>query len=100
MSDAAATLKLPQSGGFNNSPFAQWARANLFPNWWSTVITLVLAYVILKFLFGVLSWGLFNAVWSLEGQGTDASRNIKGIGACWALVAEKHRFILFGTYPF
>lgn len=101
MSDAAATLKsLPQSGGFNNSPLAQWVKANLFPNWWSTVITLVLTYFILKFLFGALSWSLFNAVWSIEGTDTEVCRELKGIGACWALIAEKHRFILFGTYPF
>jgi general L-amino acid transport system permease protein len=25
---------------------------------------------------------------------------MKGIGACWAVITEKHRFILFGTYPF
>jgi len=101
MSDAAAALKpMPQAGGFGNSPFAQWAKANLFPNWWSTVITLVLAYFILKFLFGALSWGLFNAVWNLDGQSTDVCRQIKGVGACWALIAEKYRFILFGTYPF
>jgi general L-amino acid transport system permease protein len=101
MSDAAATLKsLPPSGGFSGSPFAQWAKANLFPNWWSTVVTLVLAYFILKFGFGVLSWSLFNAVWSVENQDTEVCRQLKGVGACWALITEKYRFILFGTYPF
>ena len=27
-------------------------------------------------------------------------RESKGIGACWAVIAEKYRFILFGTYPY
>ena len=101
MSDAAAALKsLPPSGGFGGSPFALWAKANLFPNWWSTVVTLVLAYLVLKLGFGVLSWAFFNAVWSVENSNTEVCRQVKGIGACWALITEKYRFILFGTYPF
>lgn len=101
MSDATATLKpMPSSGGFGGSPLAQWAKANLFPNWWSTAVTLVLAYLLLKFAFGLLSWAVFNAVWTVEGTNTEACRQVKGIGACWALIAEKYRFILFGTYPF
>jgi general L-amino acid transport system permease protein len=101
MSDAAAALKpMPQSGGFGNSPFAQWAKANLFPNWWSTVVTLVLAYFILKFGFGIISWAFLNSVWSVENNNTQVCQQLKGVGACWALITEKYRFILFGTYPF
>src|SRR4030081_3414172 len=29
-----------------------------------------------------------------------ACRAIRGLGACWAVIPEKYRFILFGTYPF
>ncbi len=29
-----------------------------------------------------------------------ACRELHGTGACWAVVTEKHRFMLFGTYPF
>ena len=101
MSDAAATLKpMPQAGGFNNSPLVQWAKTNLFSSWISTAVTLVLAYLLLKLLFGVLSWSLFNAVWTVQGTNTQPCQDVKGIGACWALITEKHRFILFGTYPF
>ncbi len=31
---------------------------------------------------------------------TDACRAIRGLGACWAVIPEKYRFILFGTYPY
>ena len=30
----------------------------------------------------------------------DARRALVAGGACWGFIAEKHRFILFGTYPF
>jgi general L-amino acid transport system permease protein len=31
---------------------------------------------------------------------TQACRVLQGSGACWAVITEKHRFILFGTYPY
>jgi general L-amino acid transport system permease protein len=36
----------------------------------------------------------------VENNQTQVCRDMKGTGACWAVIAEKHRFILFGTYPF
>ena len=81
-----------------------WARANLFASWWSTAVTLVLAYLIVRWTLGFVEWAFINAVWSVPMQGnqpqTGACRDMKGVGACWAVIAEKHRFILFGTYPF
>jgi general L-amino acid transport system permease protein len=81
-----------------------WARANLFASWWSTAVTLVLAYLIVRWTLGFVEWAFINAVWSVPMQGnqpqTGACRDMQGVGACWAVIAEKHRFILFGTYPF
>ena len=81
-----------------------WARTNLFASWWSTAVTLVLAYLIVRWTLGFVEWAFINAVWSVPMQGnqpqTGACRDMKGVGACWAVIAEKHRFILFGTYPF
>ena len=82
-----------------------WMRANLFNSWWSTAVTLALAYLILTSALRLIDWGLFNAVWSVPAtpQGTlDPSncRDIKGTGACWAVIGDKWRFILFGRYPF
>ena len=81
-----------------------WMRANLFSSWTSTAVTLVLAYLIIRWTLGFLDWAILNAVWSVPGTGqnvnTSACREMKGIGACWALIGEKYRFILFGLYPF
>ena len=35
-----------------------------------------------------------------QAVNTTECREMKGIGACWALIGEKYRFILFGLYPF
>jgi len=81
-----------------------WLRANLFSSWLSTAVTLVLAYLVIRWTLGFLDWAVFNAVWSVPGTGqtvnTTACREMRGIGACWALIGEKYRFMLFGLYPF
>lgn len=78
----------------------QWLRANLFSSWTNTITTLVLVYLIVKAAIWFLSWALFNAVWTVPGQNTEACRAVHGTGACWALIHEKFRFILFGLYPY
>jgi general L-amino acid transport system permease protein len=78
----------------------RWLRANLFGSISSSVITLLLGFVLVKALAGLVQWGLLNAVWSVAGNDTNACRAVRGVGACWAVIHEKYRFILFGTYPF
>ena len=82
-----------------------WARANLFGSWWSTAVSLVLGYVILRVAVGFIGWALINAVWSVpyNAQGvadTGPCLKMQGIGACWAIIGDKYRLILFGRYPY
>jgi general L-amino acid transport system permease protein len=81
-----------------------WMRANLFGSWWSSAVSILLIYLILRVGWTVLDWGVLHAVWTVpdgpNGPDTAACRAAIGIGACWALVPEKIRFILFGFYPF
>src|SRR5262245_35464973 len=51
--------------------------------------------------FRCVEWGIVNAIWSLPQEaGSEACRAIRGQGACWAVIAERFRFILCGAYPF
>ena len=82
-----------------------WLRANLFNSWLSTATTLVLGYLILRFAFSLIDWGVINAIWSVpklpNGNADPAAcRAVQGVGACWAAVADKWRFTLFGRYPY
>jgi general L-amino acid transport system permease protein len=77
-----------------------WLRANLFSSWLSTAVTLVLAYLLLRWTIGFVEWAFVNAIWWVPNNQTEVCRELKGIGACWAVITEKHRFILFGTYPY
>jgi general L-amino acid transport system permease protein len=82
-----------------------WARANLFGTWWSTAVTLLLGYVILRIAVSFFAWAVLNAVWTVpyNPQGlanTAVCQNAKGIGACWAIIPDKYRLILLGRYPY
>jgi general L-amino acid transport system permease protein len=85
-------------GGFRRH--VAWLRENLFASWLSTAVTLAIVYLIARFLIGFVQWGLVNAVWWVPDNQTAACRALRGTGACWAVITEKYRFILFGTYPF
>ena len=73
----------------------RWLRDNLFSGWASTLVTLVLAAMLLKLLPVFVDWAFLDAVWRPDAKACRA-----GEGACWGFIADKHRFILFGTYPF
>jgi general L-amino acid transport system permease protein len=82
-----------------------WARANLFGSIWSSIVSLVMIYCILRFGWSLLDWGVVHAVWTVPENASGAAdtsscRAAIGVGACWALVPEKYRFILFGFYPY
>ena len=71
-----------------------WCRANLFHDWKTSLGTVIIGLVLIGVLPRLLQWALFDAVWS----GGYETCHI-ATGACWAVVQEKFRFILFGRYP-
>src|SRR6266403_982230 len=78
----------------------RWLRANLFQSIPSTIISLLLILVLAKACVSLVQWGFWNAIWSVPATDPKACRAIRGLGAGWAVVPEKFRFTLFGTYPF
>jgi len=82
-----------------------WLRANIFTGWFSTAVTLALVYLIIRAAMGFIDWSFVNAIWSVPvtASGTpDPSlcRAARGVGACWAAVGDKWRFMLFGRFPY
>src|SRR4051794_13517464 len=68
-----------------------WLRINLFASITSSIMSLLLIAVLGKALFGLVQWGVTNAIWVLQGDQTGPCRAIRGIGACWAVIPEKYR---------
>ena len=86
-----------------SSPLA-WLRANLFQSIPSSLATLLFGALIVYFAISMFDWGVLHAVWSVpqgaNGPDTTACQRAQGTGACWAIIGEKYRLILFGRYPF
>ena len=75
-----------------------WIRANLFSSPASAATTLALLAALAWLLPGAMNWLVFDAVWGrAPASACDA---VRGQGACWAVVAEKFRFMLFAVYPY
>lgn len=96
VADVPRAARRPQAG----NPALRWLRANLFSSIPNGIITLVLGAVLVKAVVSFAQWGIANAVWLVPGNDSSACRAVRGSGACWAVIPEKYRFILFGTYPF
>ncbi|WP_254067850.1 amino acid ABC transporter permease [Burkholderia sp. L27(2015)] len=79
-----------------NGPIV-WLRNNLFDGWRNTLASVLVLGILALTLPHVLQWVLFKAVFAPDNA---ACRAAVGVGACWGLVAEKYRLILFGRYPF
>ena len=73
-----------------------WIRLNLFSSWGTGLMTILVGGVMLYAIPQFLSWAVFRAAWL---PNYDACR-VDGVGACWGVVAEKYRIILFGRYPY
>lgn len=87
----------PRPAPVRTEGFIPWIRRNLFGNWKSAATTIALAALILYWLPGVLQWSLLRAVFETN---PDVCQEARGIGACWGVIAEKYRLIIFGRYPF
>jgi general L-amino acid transport system permease protein len=75
----------------------QWLRQNLFSDPFSALTTLALVAAVAYVMPGVVQWMLLNAVFSADPAACQA---LEHSGACWGVIVEKYRFILFGRYPY
>lgn len=86
----------PRPAPVQSEGLIAWIRINLFGDWMTSVLTLLIGGALLYLIPQFLSWALFRASWIAN---FDACR-VEGVGACWGVVTEKHRLILFGRYPY
>jgi general L-amino acid transport system permease protein len=75
----------------------QWLRANPFDGWRNTAATVMVLSLLAWCLPPLLNWAVRDAVFVSDSA---ACRAAVGQGACWGVVAEKYRLILFGRYPY
>jgi general L-amino acid transport system permease protein len=74
----------------------RWIRKNLLNGVHNWILTAGAIWALVVTVPGFIQWAVINAVWISDGP--EACR--AAAGACWAIIAEKHRVILFGTFPY
>ena len=89
-------LIAPRPAPVNTEGTLAWLRANLFYDWKTSLSTVIIGGLLLWFVPQFIYWAIFRAVWRADLQACHAD----AAGACWGVVTEKYRIILFGRYPF
>ncbi len=87
----------PRAAPIRTEGLGPWLKRNLFSNVPSTVATIALLGLAAWYLPQLLNWVLLKAVFAPNYEQCQAAR---GSGACWGVVTEKYRLIIFGRYPF
>jgi general L-amino acid transport system permease protein len=87
----------PRAAPIRTSGAVAWLRHNLFGNWMSALATVAMAALALWVLPPLVNWAILNAVVRPDADACQAAR---GVGACWGVIVEKWRFIIFGRYPY
>ncbi len=72
-----------------------WARANLFNGWFNSILTILILLALFKILPGLIRWAFVDSIWFSRGE---VCRNSDG--ACWSIVTQNIRFLLFGFFPY
>lgn len=77
-----------------------WLRANLFCGPLNIALTLVCVLLILWAVPPMIKFLLLDAVWSGSDRNACLARPERPVvGACWAFVAERINFFVYGFYP-
>jgi general L-amino acid transport system permease protein len=70
-----------------------WIRRNFFDGWLNSLATVVTVLMLLWLVPPLFGWSIVHAVFAPDNA---ACRAAHEHGACWGVVAEKGRLILFG----
>jgi general L-amino acid transport system permease protein len=92
----AAALPPPRSG----RGAVAWMRENLFSSPLNAGLTLLSAYILYLIVPPLLNFLVFDAVWT--GADRNACREEtagRPVGACWAFVADRFSYFIYGSYP-
>jgi general L-amino acid transport system permease protein len=94
--DATYPEPLPEPPPHRAAPGLAWVKENLFSSVGNALLTVLGVYLLWLIVPPLLGWSFLDATWSTDDPAVCRAAE----GACWALIGQKYRFILFGLYPF
>ena len=72
-----------------------WVRANLFNGVFNSILTIIILFIFWKTIPPIIRWVFLDSQWFTTGAACRDSA-----GACWSIISQNRRFILFGFYPY
>jgi general L-amino acid transport system permease protein len=77
-----------------------WVRENLFNGPLNTVLTLIALYLIFTTVPALVKFYITDAVWTgADRDACLASKVGREVGACWAFIADRFQYFIYGSYP-
>jgi general L-amino acid transport system permease protein len=77
-----------------------WVRENLFSGPLNTLMTLGALFLVYWILPGIIQFFLIDAVWTgADRDACLADKVGRPVGACWAYVADRYSYFIYGSYP-
>jgi general L-amino acid transport system permease protein len=70
-----------------------WMKKNLFDGFFNSLLTIATLYLLWELVPAFVRWAFIDSVWFADSCSQSS-------GACWAVITENFRFILFGIYPY
>lgn len=73
-----------------------WLRKHFFASWLDGVFSILFGVFLIWVVVKLLDWAILDAIWTVENR----EHCGHGAGACWAVIQDRGRLILFGLYPY
>lgn len=87
---------LSAPGSRTARPFLKRMATGLFATPLNAILTVLVAWLLLMTVPAAIEWLFIDA----DFNAATAQECRAAAGACWAFIAQKHRLILFGIYPY
>lgn len=78
-------------------PLLRRLRKDYFGSLPSTILTLAIFASLAALFWMIFNWAVLSANFSASATQQEC---MAGSGACWSVIANRRRIILFGTFPF
>jgi general L-amino acid transport system permease protein len=92
---AASTPSTSMPSAPREGPWS-WLRNRLLSSPLNILLTVLIVWLLVMSIPALVDWLIVRA----NFDATTAQECRQSGGACWAFIREKHRLILFGTYPY
>ncbi|MFN4089430.1 MAG: amino acid ABC transporter permease [Alphaproteobacteria bacterium] len=96
MSETHAFAETPTPDPTRVQLTREWLHRRLFDGVWNSLLTVLAIAFLVWAIPPIVDWLFLSAVWGAAPP--EACRAAEG--ACWAMVHDKYRLIIFGRYPY